>query len=567
MPRIPTYIVDKLKELSCLDVAVKLGLQVNRYKCLCFDHKESKPSLNFRRNGKYWKCFSCGIGGGPISLVMHHRHFDFKEACKWLCATYGIMYEEGGSAPYRRPLPNLTDYTEIGTNTDKKTFDSEIAEWVLANTSLGEIAFDFLVNQRKIKEEVLEQLNIRSIQSSNTLLEHLIVTFERNRLAESGWITEQNGKTFLRIYTPCLLIPYYDVDSKLVGLQTRFLGDKKDAPRFQFVSGSKPSIFNIGVIKGLYEGDNLFLTEGITDCLAMLSEDKPCVAIPSATSIPSSEIGYLLPFKLSMSVDRDEAGERAYRSLLYLINKMGGNLQKLQYPKEYKDYGDYHSNNVSLELPKGTTEVQELKIENLYEQILDELNNPRNEIPADRWYIQKRQLANFLFGTLAVRHGSKYDLPTTSNSIFEDDWLLSFTYLLGITREFNFNWSYLLKYREVLTSRIDGFLKSIPEIVDDVNSIFTEIEPIKGLQISVYDVLAFELTEDNQIYTHLNMMNFNHLFVLASEKTNYKIMKHGSTLGTIIRERKDSEDDLDELKKLIDSISSLLNFYDIKPNE
>ena len=59
------------------------------------------------------------------------------------------------------------------------------------------------------------------------------------------------------------------VKSKCCGIK----GDK-DLPRFQFPKGSTCQVFNLPVLETLESGDELWITEGVSDCLAMLSAGK-----------------------------------------------------------------------------------------------------------------------------------------------------------------------------------------------------------------------------------------------------------------------------------------------------
>ncbi len=55
------------------------------------------------------------------------------------------------------------------------------------------------------------------------------------------------------------------------------------APRFRFPYGARCSIYNLPVVKMLKPGERLFITEGCSDCWAMLSAGHKAIAIPSAT--------------------------------------------------------------------------------------------------------------------------------------------------------------------------------------------------------------------------------------------------------------------------------------------
>ena len=75
-----------------------------------------------------------------------------------------------------------------------------------------------------------------------------------------------------RVSGTCTSDPY-DVDNNLLTVQARYLGDK-DLPRFQFPKGSTCQVFNLPVLETLESGDELWITEGVSDCLAMLSAGK-----------------------------------------------------------------------------------------------------------------------------------------------------------------------------------------------------------------------------------------------------------------------------------------------------
>lgn len=91
MAQISEDVLNRLKELSCEDVAEQLGLDVKMHHTLCFMHSDKHPSLAFLGEGrKGWYCFSCKKGGNAIDLVREKMECGFVEACTWLCSRYGI---------------------------------------------------------------------------------------------------------------------------------------------------------------------------------------------------------------------------------------------------------------------------------------------------------------------------------------------------------------------------------------------------------------------------------------------------------------------------------------------
>ena len=143
--------------------------------------------------------------------------------------------------------------------------------------------------------------------------------------------------------TPWLQIPYYDRSGRLTGIQNRNL-IRGALPRFRFPSGSKCGIYNLPVLNLLKPGEPLFITEGCSDCWAMLSAGHKAIAIPSATLLTKKDIGQLSTINSQLSIqfhmfpDRDAPGERLFLQL----QKVLPTLQHHQLPPDCKDFSDYY---------------------------------------------------------------------------------------------------------------------------------------------------------------------------------------------------------------------------------
>ena len=87
----------------------------------------------------------------------------------------------------------------------------------------------------------------------------------------------------------------------------------------------------------------LYITEGCSDCWAMLSAGNKAIAIPSATLLNAKDIELLsaitsrLSTPLHMYPDRDEPGERLFMQLKQLLP----NLEHHQLPLGCKDFGEW----------------------------------------------------------------------------------------------------------------------------------------------------------------------------------------------------------------------------------
>ncbi|MBR5394608.1 MAG: hypothetical protein IK144_05925 [Bacteroidaceae bacterium] len=293
------YELQKLRDLPIEGVAERLGLRVERHKCLCPFHDDHHASLSFRNNK--FKCWSCGENGDTISLAMKVLGKDFKEACRWLSLT---------------PDPSPIERGEKIASQNNSQILPPSGGWrgafyarFFEHPWLSPEACRFLFDERRLDPRVVRWCRLTS------------------------W-RDRQGINWLQI-------PYYDREGKLIGIQNRNLGGA--APRFRFPRGSECSIYNLPVLNLLKPGETLFITEGCSDCWAMLSSGHKAIAIPSATLLKKKDVEQLsiinsqLSIDFGMYPDNDAPGERLFLQLKEVLP----NLQHHQLPQGCKDFSEY----------------------------------------------------------------------------------------------------------------------------------------------------------------------------------------------------------------------------------
>ncbi len=290
--------LQKLRDLPIEGVAERLGLQVKMHKALCPFHADNHPSLSFSVRRNTFRCFVCGASGGTIDLVMKHLNKDFKEACRWLADEHNVILDE-----WKPQLSTL--------NSQLSTFNAARYERFFEHPYLSPEARKFLFDERRIDPRVVRWCRLTSWQ-------------------------DRDGVNWLQI-------PYYNQEGKLTGIQNRNL--KRGAlPRFRFPSGSQCGIYNLPVLNLLRPDEPLYITEGCSDCWAMLSAGHKAIAIPSATLLTQKDIDQLLTVNAQLSTkfhmypDRDEPGERLFLQL----QKVLPNLEHHQLPQGCKDFSEYY---------------------------------------------------------------------------------------------------------------------------------------------------------------------------------------------------------------------------------
>ena len=290
--------LQKLRDLSIVGVAERLGLTVKGRRCLCPFHDDHHASMSFKVSKNTYRCYVCGASGDNISLVMGYLNKDFREACRWLADESNIILTE------YKPKPS-----EIN---QESSFDASRYERFFEHPWLNDEARKFLFDERRLDPRVVRWCRLTS------------------------WKDKQG--------VPWLQIPYYNREGKLIGIQNRNLGSPRDYPRFRFPQGAQCTIYNLPILNLLKPGDTLFITEGCSDCWAMLSAGHKAIAIPSATLLKRKDAELLealsqrLGTKFGMYPDRDEPGERLFLQLKEVLPR----LVHYQLPKGNKDFSDYY---------------------------------------------------------------------------------------------------------------------------------------------------------------------------------------------------------------------------------
>ena len=368
------YEIQKLRDLPIEGVAEQMGIKVERHKALCPFHDDHHASLSFNTRRNSCRCYVCmGNSVGTIDLVMKYLGKDFLSACRWLAEVNGGYLEDGrkregafsslsseassggGSHSGDDSGGSHSGDDSGGSSSGKSSsFDASRYARFFEHPWLNEAARRFLFEERKIDWRVVNWCRLTS------------------------W-TDKKGINWLQI-------PYFDMDGRLIGIQNRNLDYRKTptdftddtdspshqtegslrtegshqtegslrtegshqtepmAPRFRFPYGARCSIYNLPVVGRLKPGEKLFITEGCSDCWAMLSAGHKAIAIPSATLLKPEDKQLLADIERQYQVefhmfpDQDAPGEQLFLQLREILP----HLVHHQLPPGCKDFSEYY---------------------------------------------------------------------------------------------------------------------------------------------------------------------------------------------------------------------------------
>ena len=362
----------RLRSLPVEAVAERLGLRVVRHKSLCPFHDDHHASLSYSTSRNTFRCFVCDARGGTIDLVMRHLNMSFPDACRWLANGTNIILDT-----YRPRTPTA--------DRPARPFDAARYARLFEHPWLSDEARTFLFTERRLDPRVVSWCRLTSWTDRQGT--HWLQTpyFDasgqliglQNRNLDYGKQKGDEGEEDKRSV---------DKDKQERGSEAKQgraidakqgqagdgkqgqAGDGKqgqgsdgkqgqgseskqgqgsecrEAPRFRFPYGSRCTVYNLPVTAMLRPGEPLFITEGCSDCWAMLSAGHKAIAIPSATLLSQADKALLrdlaqrLGTSFHMFPDRDAPGERLFMQLREVLP----GLQHHQLPVGCKDFAEYY---------------------------------------------------------------------------------------------------------------------------------------------------------------------------------------------------------------------------------
>ena len=370
----------RLRSLPVEAVAERLGLRVVRHKSLCPFHDDHHASLSFSPSRNTFRCFVCDARGGTIDLVMRHLNMSFPDACRWLANGTNIILDT-----YRPRTPTA--------DRPARPFDAARYARLFEHPWLSDEARTFLFTERRLNPRVVSWCRLTSWTDRQGT--HWLQTpyFDasgqliglQNRNLDYGKQKGDEGEEDKRSVDKDKQEQGSEakqgraIDAKQgQGSETKQgqaveakqgqagdgkqghgsdakqgqgsdgkqgqVSESREAPRFRFPYGSRCTVYNLPVTAMLRPGEPLFITEGCSDCWAMLSAGHKAIAIPSATLLSQADKALLrdlaqrLGTSFHMFPDRDAPGERLFMQLREVLP----GLQHHQLPVGCKDFAEYY---------------------------------------------------------------------------------------------------------------------------------------------------------------------------------------------------------------------------------
>lgn len=296
-------------------------------------------SLDFRRG--LFHCFSREEGGDCIRFYELMQELPFARAVRELARELGITASGAEQ-------PSLSARAEPDAANPE-----EQAEETLAPERLSIICESFLQNCRR--EEQMEGINYLARRGINALtirragvsyfprrayrrvMRAMLDGFPLEELKLSGLFNDGAHLTF---YKHRLLFPFY-LESRAVYLQARTTASGVE-PRWHNMRGGVPALYNSDALSALSSGETVYLVEGFTDTLTLLTHGFTAVGLVGAGGLKEEWLAPLARFRTVAALDGDRAGKSATARYREMFAARGLRLADISLPSDVNDFFRQH---------------------------------------------------------------------------------------------------------------------------------------------------------------------------------------------------------------------------------
>ncbi|WP_295385446.1 DNA primase [uncultured Thiodictyon sp.] len=311
--RIPPQFIDDL--LARTDIVELIGgrIQLRKggkdFQARCPFHDEKTPSFTVSREKQFYHCFGCGAHGTAIGFLMEYDRLGFREAIEDLARRAGLEVPTEGA-----PAPAGPDHAPLYAVLEQA---AQLYRGQLREHPQAPQAVDYLKG-RGLSGEVAARYGVGFAPSGwDFLLSRLGGDpAGRERLAQAGLITEQDGKRYDR-FRSRIMFPIRDRRGRVIGFGARVLGDGKP----KYLNSPETPVFHKGrELYGLYEVtqarrklERLLVVEGYLDAIALaqFGIDYAVATLGTATTADHLQVLLRSAPELVFCFDGDRAGRAA----------------------------------------------------------------------------------------------------------------------------------------------------------------------------------------------------------------------------------------------------------------
>ncbi len=296
---------------------------------LCPFHGEKTASFSVAPDKGIYYCFGCHKGGGAVNFMMEIEGLSYPDAVRALAKRAGmeVPEDEQYQSRYRQQERLWALHKEAA-----RYFHSQLY------APVGKGALEYAYG-RGMSKAILTTFGVGFAPDSWDGLVKAMRSkgYTDQELKDSGLVTvsQKNGNLFDR-FRGRLMFPIIDVRGNVIGFGGRIIGNDKDTAKYlnspeTLIFNKRKNLFGLNLAKKSKQG-SIILVEGNIDVVALHQYGFDNAVASLGTSLTDEQAVLLSRYteQVVLIYDGDEAGQRATRRAIPILEKAGISVRVLQ---------------------------------------------------------------------------------------------------------------------------------------------------------------------------------------------------------------------------------------------
>ena len=292
---------------------------------LCPFHGEKTASFSVAPEKGIYYCFGCHKGGGAINFMMEVEGLSYPDAVRKLAGRVGmeVPEDEQYQSRYRQQERLWALMKEAG-----RFFHAQL----YAPVGAEGLAY---VQKRGLSKAILTQFGVGYAPNSwNALVDAMHKKgYTDQELRDADLVGEKNGRIYDR-FRNRIMFPIIDVRGNVIGFGGRVLDDS--TPKYlntseTIIFNKRKNLFGLNFAKKSKAG-YIILVEGNVDVITLHQYGFDSAVASLGTSLTEEHATLLSRYteQVVLTYDGDEAGQRAAKRAIPMLEKVGIKVKVLQ---------------------------------------------------------------------------------------------------------------------------------------------------------------------------------------------------------------------------------------------
>ncbi len=302
---------------------------------LCPFHGEKTASFSVAPDKGIYYCFGCHKGGGAVNFMMEVEGLSYPDAVRALAKRAGmeVPEDEQYQSRYRNQERLWALMKEAG-----RFFHSQLY------APVGEKALAY-VQKRGLSQSILTRFGVGYAPDTwNALVDAMRKKgYTDQELRDADLVGEKNGRIYDR-FRNRVMFPIIDIRGNVIGFGGRVLDDS--TPKYlntseTLIFNKRKNLFGLNFAKKSKQG-NIILVEGNVDVVTLHQFGFDNAVASLGTSLTEEHAALLSRYteEVILTYDGDEAGQRAAKRAIPMLEKVGIKVKVLQM-KDAKDPDEF----------------------------------------------------------------------------------------------------------------------------------------------------------------------------------------------------------------------------------